>query len=344
MEMKRVLVMLFTILMASLLVQMAITSREALAQDADGQDKLFVVALTSVVASIARQLGGDYVDVHSIVPAGFCPGHYDITPGDVAAVAGADVIIGHRWPWFDELAQAVYEATGRNITEIFREIGGPWNTPEGAIAHVRTVASALCEFEKNATRRDHYIAVNETICSELLAVADELKAEAGELDVGSVKVICMQWQAGFVEWLGFDVVATFGPPERLSPEDVASLVETGRSEGVALVIDNLQSGTELGASIAREIGAEHVVLTNFPDAVPGTPTLADMMRYNAAQLFNATETWRSKGEEIRALEMEIEGLRGQNTLLIGLTASFAIIAIAEAVVLISMRRGGGRAL
>ena len=342
---RKVLIALFAVLLASLLSPMAVMGHETLAYalDVAGENRLYVVALTSVIASIARQLGGDYVEVHSIVPAGFCPGHYDITPGDVAAVAEADVIIGHRWPWFEDLAQAVYEATGKNVSAIFREVSGPWNTPEGAIAHIKAVASALCEFEENATRRDYYIAMNETICSELLAVTGELKAEAEEFDVGSVKVICMQWQVGFVQWLGFDIVATFGPPERLSPEDVANLVETGRSEGVALVIDNLQSGTELGAAVAREIGAEHVVLTNFPDAVPGTPTLVDMMRYNAAQLFNATESWRSKGEEIRRLEMEIEGLRGQNTLLLGLTASFAIVAVAEAVVLVLTRRGWRKA-
>jgi len=145
---KKALVMSFVALMAFVSVQMAVTGQEAIAQSscAADQEKLYVVALTSVVASIARQLGGDYVEVHSIVPAGFCPGHYDITPGDVAAVAEADVIIGHKWPWFEKLAQAVYEATGKNVSASFREVSGPWNTPDGAIAHVKAVASALCEF------------------------------------------------------------------------------------------------------------------------------------------------------------------------------------------------------
>ena len=35
-------------------------------------------------------------------------------------------------------------------------------------------------------------------------------------------------------------------------------------QNVELVANNLQSGTEIGASVAEEIGAEQVILNNFP--------------------------------------------------------------------------------
>jgi hypothetical protein len=42
------------------------------------------------------------------------------------------------------------------------------------------------------------------------------------------------------------------------------LITTGRRNKVRLVVDNRQSGPSVGVGVAREIGAGHVVLTNFP--------------------------------------------------------------------------------
>ena len=106
-----------------------------------------------------------------------------------------------------------------------------------------------------------------------------------------MKVICMGWLKTFIESAGFDVVSTFNPPETLSAGDLTALSETAQTEGVALVVDNLQIDTEFGEQIANPVGAEHVVLTNFPGAIPGTETLAKMLRYNAEQMFNGASTW-----------------------------------------------------
>lgn len=81
----------------------------------------------------------------------------------------------------------------------------------------------------------------------------------------------------------------------LSLKEVDHLIQTGREQGVALVVDNLQSGPDFGARLAYEVGAVHVVLTNFPGALPGTATHLEMLRYNADKLFEALRTYR--GEE-----------------------------------------------
>ncbi|MCK4262745.1 MAG: zinc ABC transporter substrate-binding protein, partial [Dehalococcoidia bacterium] len=88
-----------------------------------------------------------------------------------------------------------------------------------------------------------------------------------------VKVICAEMQAGFVNWAGFDVIATYGRPEELSVAEVEQLIVQAREAGVALVIDNLQSGgTENSATMARDIGAAQVTISNFPGGFEGTET------------------------------------------------------------------------
>ncbi|OYT52890.1 hypothetical protein B6U66_00595 [Candidatus Bathyarchaeota archaeon ex4484_135] len=327
--------LVLTAITVLLLASASLPGKPVAKAEAD-HDGLYVVCMTTVLASIVEQIGGPYVEVEAIVPAGFCPGHYDMRPSDVEAVSKADILLGHIavFPWVEKLLQAA----GRSVSDLIM-LHGAWNTPEGAISYVKNITDILCSHpETNSTMASYFTEMNATICSELQELASYLKARAEELGVGSVKVICMQWQVPFVSWLGFNITATFPPPESMSPKDIEALVSKGKEEGVAIVIDNLQSGTEVGTEVAREIGAEHVVLTNFPGAAPGTKTLADMFRHNAYQLFNATARWQAYGGMIRQLKNQIESLKSQNTLFLGLIIGLAVIAIAEAVLLIAWRR------
>jgi len=80
-------------------------------------------------------------------------------------------------------------------------------------------------------------------------------------------------QQGFLKWAGFDVVATYGRPEELSPKKMQELINKGKEAGIKLVVDNLQSGPDAGAGIAEEIGAAQVI-SNFPRLGQGMRPLA----------------------------------------------------------------------
>jgi hypothetical protein len=159
------------------------------------------------------------------------------------------------------------------------------------------------------------------------AVTSWMIGQADVLQVSVVKVICMQWLKTFVESVGFTVVATYNPPETLSTGDIHNLIVTAQSEEVALIVDNLQIDTDFGRGIASEVGAEHVVLTNFPGAIPGTENLSRMFHYNAEQLFNGTITWRSTAN----LRAEREDLKNQVAIFQITTSLAVVVAGAEAV-------------
>jgi hypothetical protein len=144
----------------------------------------------------------------------------------------------------------------------------------------------------------------------------------------------MAWLKTFIESAGYTVVATFNPPETLSLGNITALIDTAKTEGVTLVVDNLQIDTEFGAGIAAEAGAEHVVLTNFPGAIPNTDSLADMLRYNAEQLFNGTTTWQATSE----LKAETDDLKNQVSIFQITTALAIILACVEAVLLLAKRK------
>jgi hypothetical protein len=70
-------------------------------------------------------------------------------------------------------------------------------------------------------------------------------------------------------------------------ENVSTVYEGERR--AALVVDNFQFDVEFGKSSADEVGVEHVVMMNFPGAIPGTESLAEIFRYNVEQLYNAKD-------------------------------------------------------
>jgi len=294
--------------------------------EAKAADKPIIVCTTSAVGNVVEECLGDTVDVVVLVQPGLCPADFDMKPSDVYAVSNAKILFKQGIQgefWLDGLLEA---AGNENLTVV--TIPGAYNTPEGAKSYIRGVGGNLSQILE--------VDLDSKI-SELVNDVDEVSSwmasQAETLDASNVKVICMKWLQTFIESAGFNVVATYNPPETLSPIDITSLSEIAQSEGVGLIVDNLQIDVEFGKQIADEVGAEHVVLTNFPGAIPDTETLSKMLRYNEGQLFNATTTWRATS----TLKTEIVDLQNQVTIF-QITTSLAVVVVAVEAVLLYARK------
>jgi len=282
--------------------------------------KPIIVCTTSAVGSVVREYLGDSVDIVVLVQPSLCPADFDMKPSDVYAVSNAKILFKQNVPGEFWLQGLLETAGNQNLIQV--AIPGDYNTPQGAKNYIRWVGGNLSQI----------LSIDlDAKTSAMLADVDEVSSwmasRAQALQTSSVKVICMKWLKTFVESVGFQVVATYNPPETLSAGDITNLVNTAQSEKVALIVDNLQIDVEFGGGIASQVGAEHVVLTNFPGAIPGTGNLTLMFRYDAEQLFNATSTWKSTV----TLKAEMENFKGQVTIY-QITTSLAVIAtVVEAV-------------
>jgi len=291
------------------------------------EEKPIIVCTTNVLGSIVEEILEGKADVVVLARPGICPADYDMKPGDIYAVSKAKLLFYHGIMgehWLDKLVSAA-----GNKELIMVKIPGPWNTPTGAKQYIQWIGGNLSK----------YLGIDltgkvEAMTAAIDEAAEEIKNEAEALKVEDVKVICMKWQIPFVKWVGFNVVAEYGPPEMLPAGLAANLTKTAETEGVALIIDNLQVGVDFGEALASDVGAYHVVLTNFPGAIPGTENLAEMFKYNARQLFDGVKIWRmvqSNREKVRSLEDQVS--------LYQIIAVIAIlIAVVEAVFVYSWKK------
>jgi hypothetical protein len=77
--------------------------------------------------------------------------------------------------------------------------------------------------------------------------------------------------------------------------DVERLVTEAKQAGVALVIDNLQSGaTAASETMAQDIGAVQVTISNFPGGLENTETWEKAIDKNVDLLLEALNEWEEQ--------------------------------------------------
>ena len=253
-----------------------------------------IIAGSSFIANIIQDVSDGELESRTLIPPGTCPGHYDVKPGDIEALANSKAIFIHNYQQsFQNVNGAIEAADNPNLIITVLNVTGNWMVPAIQAEGVGKIAVAMGEIDSENAVNYQQRAVDRE--QAILSYGDNVKNELQVAGVEGVKVICAEMQAGFVGWAGFDIVATFGRPEDLSPADVNQLVSQAQQAGVALIIDNLQSGsTTLGASIEEDIEAITVTISNFPGGLENTETWEKAIDKNVDLLLDALNEWEEQ--------------------------------------------------
>lgn len=253
------------------------------------ENEQIVLATANNIAYFAEEMSGEKIKVHSIVPPGECPGHYDTRPSDVTKVAEADLILWNGLEvWVDDLIKS----SENPEVKLNKAPKGPWGPPWGAKKYIENIADAMVsvypQYENVIEEREN------RLLSQVESCADNLKGRAREENVGGTKVICQQFQKGFVEWLGFDVVKVYPSPEDVSAGELNDLIKLADNENIGIIVSNKPSGIDVGVAVAQDADIEHVILSNFPGSREGENTYFDMVRNNTERLFSAKEDYENQ--------------------------------------------------
>ena len=269
-----------------------------------------------------EEVGGNKVDAISLVQPGICPDHFDVRPSIVSEINTSSLVVYHGIePWLDSMINA---SDNKDVKKLLLQ--GPWGTPPLAKAKINSIKDALIEIDPK--NKSYYEKNAAEISMELDELNEKILTEAKEIGTSEYKALVMAWQKPFSEWIGLQVVESYQPLETLSVQTVQNLVIKVKEENVAFVIDNLQSRATLGDQMAEEIGGRQVVFSNYPEAIPGTDTIAEMIQYNADQIFDSIKQVQSESKEIAELKSEISSISNQLVIFQGLSAVLLIITLA----------------
>lgn len=274
-----------------------------------------VVASFSILGDLTQRIGGERVQVHTLVGYGADAHVYQPTPADARILGRASLVIvnglgfegwierlvrssGYRGPVLVatqgiEPLRAARSTSGRHAAH--EHAGGvdphAWQDPANVRRYVERIAAALGEvdptgaavYRSNATRLDQ----------EIRAVDDEIRAAFATLPAERRKVVSSHDAfAYFGRAYGIRFIAPVGLSTDAEPSaaDVAAIIRQIRREKVrAMFLENL-TDARLLERIGRESGAR-IGGTLYADALsaPGGPadSYLALMRHNARTLATA---------------------------------------------------------
>jgi len=258
------------------------------------QQSADIMAGSSLIADIIQDIADGKLTAYTLIPPGMCPGHYDVKPSDVERLANSEVLIIHNWQQnMKNISDLVEAADNPDLVIKVIDVPDMPMVPQIQAETTDKIAQALGEIDPENSAYYQEKAAERT--QAILAKGDEVKGKFQAANVSGVKVLCVEYQVGFAEWAGFNVTDTYGRPEDLSVADVEELVVEAKEAGVALVIDNLQSGaTSNSETMAQDIEAIQVTISNFPGGFENTETWEKAIDKNVDLLLEALNEWREQ--------------------------------------------------
>ena len=253
----------------------------ALPGSAKADDVLRIVAGTSLIEDVVRDLAGEETEIVVLIPGSSCPGHNDIKARDVVFAANADAIVLHAFQTHLPPVRSMLEKAAKpTVQKAIIDVEGNWVAPpvqREATLWIGEVLKKACPTRSAAiTRRTE---------RRLARLVDaETQAKTTLAPVQGYPVLASRMQVDFLAWAGIHVVESFGRVESMTPHDMAILARQGKEKGISGVIDNLQSGADAGRPIAEELNVPHVVLSNFPKSGTGTDDYFGLLSYNVNAL------------------------------------------------------------
>lgn len=284
----------------------------ALAGPAVAADKPKVVASFTIIGDLVQAVGGDAVSVTTLVGPDGDAHVFEPRPGDVAAVAQADLIVANGLgmePWLERLTEAA-DFKGKTVIAsadvtplpFKEEADGSGTMPDDPHAfqdlsngrlYVKTIAAALEAAAPNAASAIAARAAK--LDGEMVALDQEIKTKLGALPKANRRILTSHDAFHyFGKTYGLDILSIQGVSTETEPSaaDLAAIARQAKGGQVkAIFLENMSNPTlaqtisgEAGLPVGGELVAD--ALTK-PDGF--APHYLDMFKYNLAELLKVLQ-------------------------------------------------------
>ncbi|MDY6051035.1 MAG: metal ABC transporter substrate-binding protein [Rothia sp. (in: high G+C Gram-positive bacteria)] len=264
-----------------------------------------VLATFTVLADIAQNVGGDYIDVQSLTKPGAEIHEYEPTPSDVRKAADADLILANGLNLETWLNQFLHDSEAPSVTvtqgidpiTITEDAGAgkpnphAWMSPLAAQTYVDNIAEAFSQLDPE--HADAFTANAEAYKKELQKVHDQLVAELADLPEQQRLLVTCE---GAFSYLAHDAsleeaylwaVNSDGQTGSRRIREIADTVEENQVPAVFCESTVSSSSME---QVANETGAHYagaLYVDSLSEEGGPVPTYLDLIRYDAELIAEA---------------------------------------------------------
>jgi zinc/manganese transport system substrate-binding protein len=274
----------------------------AIVPPARAQERLSVVASFSILGDLVRNVGGDRVDVTTLVGPDSDVHVYTPAPADAKRIAGARLVIVNGFGLEGWLPRLVQSAGNKTVIVTATQGIAPlkrgsdtdphaWQSVANAKIYVANIRAALAA--ANAVDSEKFKANADAYLAKLDALDREVRDAVAKIPPARRKVISTHNAFGyFAAAYGIEFIAPLGVSTESEPSarDIAKIITQIKQAKIpAVFLENI-SDPRLIQRISAETGAK-VGGTLYSDGLTGekgdAPTYIDLVRHNIKALTRA---------------------------------------------------------
>jgi len=293
---------LFGILTPALILLFTSCSRPA-----PEKARIHIVTTLGVLADWARQVGGDRVQVTSLLTGLEGEHTYEVKPEDTRLIARAGILfrvgLGLE-DWLNPVIQnagnprlVIVEASANvptlqdaNGREHQNPLGNPhvWLDPKLAEIGIENLVAALVRVDP--TGESLYRTRARAYSLRLDSLTQALTALVVELPDCRFIAFHEAWPY-FAERFGFQIAASVEPVPGHEPSarEIARLTDLIRTQGIRVIGSEPQLPSDITTMLTRETGVRVAILTPLTGAIHGVDDYVSLIRYNIETLVSALQ-------------------------------------------------------
>lgn len=246
-------------------------------ETASESGKLKVVATTSIVADVVRNIGGEQIILIPLLPYGSDPHSYNPTPQDLVKISDAEVIFSNGLG-LEAFLDPLFESAGvadkvvpvsEGITTIHSDNGErgedphTWTDPNNVLIWVDNIEETLINLDPG--HENIYRSNAESFRRELIELDDWIRSQTNQLPDEKRNIITDHLIFGyFANKYGFTQVGTIIPGYSSlagpSAQSLAELETTINKMGLKVIFIGETVNPDLAERIADDTGTKLVFL------------------------------------------------------------------------------------
>ena len=256
-----------------------------------------VASLHPLLSDMARQVGGDAVEVVNLFPENGELHAFEPTAGDLAAAAGAQLVLACGKgvePYLEDLQDSLPARTrivelGSAVPEVYlpgSKVADPhwWNSPTAMKRASRALRAALEQAEPG--NKEQFANGQRAYAAQMDALVRETRLAFARIPQEKRVLVCSHAaMSHFCKDFGFTALAVHGIAQE-SEGDTASLARILaelRQKSVPCLFYGVNEPPKVLRTIATQVGAKALPLA-LDGINPATPTYAELFRFNVKNI------------------------------------------------------------